>query len=153
MLTFLLEPYVNDNVQIEKMDRHSGHAPDRPCFPGSHVPARHDLYQEYGQGSILVVVGGHWVEGAWKIIAGALLAFMLMKVIGAKREVLEKWMYIEVALVMFTGILGTGHRLLDWIGTPKYWLWIGGFSPARSNPFRFSSWCGMLSGQHRNRET
>jgi len=67
-----------------------------------------------------------WVEGAWEIIAGALLAFMLMKVIGAKREVLEKWMYIEVGLVMFTGILGTGHHYY-WIGTPKYWLWIGGF--------------------------
>ncbi len=40
-----------------------------------------------------------WVEGAWEIIAGALLAFMLMKTIGAKREVLEKWMYIEVGLV------------------------------------------------------
>ena len=67
-----------------------------------------------------------WVEGAWEVIAGALLAFMLMKVIGAKREVLEKWMYIEVGLVMFTGILGTGHHYY-WIGTPKYWLWVGGF--------------------------
>jgi nitric oxide reductase subunit B len=67
-----------------------------------------------------------WVEGAWEIIAGALLAFMLMKTIGAKREVLEKWMYIEVGLVMFTGILGTGHHYY-WIGTPKYWLWVGGF--------------------------
>ena len=67
-----------------------------------------------------------WVEGAWEIIAGALLAFMLMKTIGAKREVLEKWMYIEVGLVMFTGILGTGHHYY-WIGTPSYWLWVGGF--------------------------
>jgi len=67
-----------------------------------------------------------WVEGAWEVIAGALLAFMLMKVLGAKREVLEKWMYIEVGLVMFTGILGTGHHYY-WIGTPKYWLWVGGF--------------------------
>jgi nitric oxide reductase subunit B len=67
-----------------------------------------------------------WVEGAWEIIAGALLAFMLMKTIGAKREVVEKWMYIEVGLVMFTGILGTGHHYY-WIGTPKYWLWVGGF--------------------------
>ncbi len=70
-----------------------------------------------------------WVEGAWEIIAGALLAFMLMKTIGAKREVLEKWMYIEVGLVMFTGILGTGHHYY-WIGTPRYWLWVGGFFSA-----------------------
>jgi nitric oxide reductase subunit B len=70
-----------------------------------------------------------WVEGAWEIIAGALLAFMLMKTIGAKRQVLEKWMYIEVGLVMFTGILGTGHHYY-WIGTPNYWLWVGGFFSA-----------------------
>jgi len=70
-----------------------------------------------------------WVEGSWEIIAGALLAFMLMKTIGAKREVVEKWMYIEVGLVMFTGILGTGHHYY-WIGTPKYWLWVGGFFSA-----------------------
>jgi len=46
-----------------------------------------------------------WVEGAWEVIAGALLAFMLMKVVGARREVVEKWMYVEVGFVMFTGIL------------------------------------------------
>lgn len=67
-----------------------------------------------------------WVEGSWEVIAGALLAFMLMKTIGAKREVVEKWMYIEVGLVLFTGILGTGHHYY-FIGTPKYWHWIGGF--------------------------
>jgi nitric oxide reductase subunit B len=70
-----------------------------------------------------------WVEGSWEVIAGALLAFMLMKTIGAKREVLEKWMYIEVGLVLFTGILGTGHHYY-FIGTPKYWHWIGGFFSA-----------------------
>ncbi len=81
-----------------------------------------------------------WVEGAWEIIAGALLAFMLMKVIGAKREVLEKWMYIEVGLVMFTGILGTGHHYY-WIGTPAYWLWIGGiFSSLEPIPLLVMVW-------------
>ncbi len=81
-----------------------------------------------------------WVEGAWEIIAGALLAFMLMKVIGAQREVLEKWMYIEVGLVMFTGILGTGHHYY-WIGTPKYWLWVGGiFSSLEPLPLLLMVW-------------
>jgi nitric oxide reductase subunit B len=81
-----------------------------------------------------------WVEGAWEIIAGALLAFMLMKVMGAKREVLEKWMYIEVGLVMFTGILGTGHHYY-WIGTPKYWLWVGGiFSSLEPLPLLLMVW-------------
>lgn len=81
-----------------------------------------------------------WVEGAWEIIAGALLAFMLMKTIGAKREVLEKWMYIEVGLVLFTGILGTGHHYY-WIGTPGYWLWVGGiFSSLEPIPLLLMVW-------------
>jgi nitric oxide reductase subunit B len=65
---------------------------------------------------------------------------MLMKVTGAKREVLEKWMYIEVALVLFTGILGTGHHYY-WIGTPAYWLWLGGiFSSLEPLPLLFMVW-------------
>jgi nitric oxide reductase subunit B len=81
-----------------------------------------------------------WVEGSWEVIAGALLAFMLMKTIGAKREVLEKWMYIEVGLVLFTGILGTGHHYY-FIGTPKYWLWVGGiFSSLEPIPLLFMVW-------------
>lgn len=81
-----------------------------------------------------------WVEGAWEIIAGALLAFMLMKVTGVRREVVEKWMYIEVGLVMFTGILGTGHHYY-WIGTPGYWLWVGGiFSSLEPIPLLVMVW-------------
>ena len=81
-----------------------------------------------------------WVEGAWEIIAGALLAFMLMKLVGARREVVEKWMYVEVGLVMFTGILGTGHHYY-WIGTPSYWLWIGGiFSSLEPIPLLVMVW-------------
>ncbi|HCZ11700.1 MAG TPA: nitric-oxide reductase, partial [Nitrospiraceae bacterium] len=81
-----------------------------------------------------------WVEGAWEVIAGALLAFMLMKTTGVKREVVEKWMYIEVGLVMFTGILGIGHHYY-WIGTPSYWLWIGGiFSSLEPVPLLIMVW-------------
>lgn len=81
-----------------------------------------------------------WVEGAWEVIAGALLAFMLMKTVGAKREVVEKWMYIEVGLVLFTGILGLGHHYY-WIGTPSYWLWIGGiFSSLEPIPLLLMVW-------------
>src|SRR5574341_440013 len=81
-----------------------------------------------------------WVEAAWEVIAGALLAFMLMKTIGAKREVVEKWMYIEVGLVLFTGILGTGHHYY-FIGTPKYWFWVGGiFSSLEPVPLLVMVW-------------
>jgi nitric oxide reductase subunit B len=67
-----------------------------------------------------------WVEGSWELIAAALLAFMLHKLLGTDVKILAKWMYIEVGLVLFTGILGLGHHYY-WIGTPKYWLWVGGF--------------------------
>jgi nitric oxide reductase subunit B len=81
-----------------------------------------------------------WVEGSWEIIAGALLAFMLSRITNAPRHLLEKWMYIEVALVMFTGILGTGHHFY-WIGTPAYWLWVGGiFSALEPLPLLLMVW-------------
>lgn len=91
-----------------------------------------------------------WVEGSWEIIAGALLAFMLMKVTNVKREVVERWMYIEVALVLFTGILGTGHHYY-WIGTPQYWLWVGGiFSSLEPIPLLLMVWDAFrTTRQHR----
>ena len=66
-----------------------------------------------------------WTEGAWELIASAIMAFILLKITGVERELVEKWLYVEVGLVLFTGITGTGHHYY-WIGTPKYWLWIGG---------------------------
>ena len=43
-------------------------------------------------------------------------------------------MFAEVALVLLTGIIGTGHHYF-WIGTPHYWLWWGGiFSVAEPIP-------------------
>jgi nitric oxide reductase large subunit len=37
-----------------------------------------------------------WVEGSWELIAAALLAFMLHKLLNADVKMLAKWMYIEV---------------------------------------------------------
>jgi nitric oxide reductase subunit B len=65
-----------------------------------------------------------WVEGAWELITGALMAFVLMRLTGVDRALVEKWLYIEVGLVLFTGIVGTGHHYY-WIGAPSYWLWWG----------------------------
>jgi len=81
-----------------------------------------------------------WVEGSWELIAAALLAFMLHKLLGTDVKVLAKWMYIEVGLVLFTGILGLGHHYY-WIGTPQYWLWIGGiFSSLEPIPLLLMVW-------------
>ena len=67
-----------------------------------------------------------WVEATWEVLVGAILAYGLMKTLGARREIVETWLYVEVALMFGSGILGLGHHYF-WIGTPEYWLSIGGF--------------------------
>lgn len=66
-----------------------------------------------------------WVEGVWELIMGAILAFLLIKLTGVDREVIEKWLYVIVGLTFLSGILGTGHHYY-YIGAPEYWLLIGG---------------------------
>jgi len=66
-----------------------------------------------------------WVEGVWELIMGAILAFLLIKLTGVDREVIEKWLYVIVGLTFLSGILGTGHHYY-YIGAPEYWLIIGG---------------------------
>jgi nitric oxide reductase subunit B len=66
-----------------------------------------------------------WVEGVWELILGAMLSYLLIKLTGVDREVIEKWLYVIVGFTFLSGILGTGHHYY-FIGTPKYWLWIGG---------------------------
>ncbi len=70
-----------------------------------------------------------WVEGAWELVTAAIFAFVLMKLTGVDRQVVEKWLYVEIGLFLFTGITGTGHHYY-WIGAPKYWLWFGGIFSA-----------------------
>ncbi len=66
-----------------------------------------------------------WVEGVWELIMGGMLSFLLIKLTGVDREIVEKWLYIIVGFTFLSGILGTGHHYY-YIGTPKYWLIIGG---------------------------
>ena len=76
-----------------------------------------------------------WVEGVWELILGSLLAFVLIKVTGVDREVIEKWLYMIIAMTLITGIIGTGHHYF-WIGTPEYWQWFGSvFSALEPIPF------------------
>jgi nitric oxide reductase subunit B len=76
-----------------------------------------------------------WVEGVWELILGSILAFVLIKVTGVDREVIEKWLYVIITLTLVTGILGTGHHYF-WIGTPEYWQLIGSiFSALEPIPF------------------
>ncbi len=76
-----------------------------------------------------------WVEGVWELIMGAILAFVLIKITGVDREVIEKWLYIIIALTLISGIIGTGHHYF-WIGAPGYWQWFGSiFSALEPIPF------------------
>ncbi len=76
-----------------------------------------------------------WVEGVWELILGSILAFVLIKTTGVDREVIEKWLYIIIAMTLITGIIGTGHHYF-WIGAPEYWLWWGSiFSALEPIPF------------------
>jgi nitric oxide reductase subunit B len=70
-----------------------------------------------------------WVEGVWEMIQGSLLAYLLIRLTGADREVMEKWLYVIVGLVFIAGVIGTAHHYY-WIGVPYYWLPIGGFFSA-----------------------
>ncbi len=70
-----------------------------------------------------------WVEGVWMMIMGAFLAYLLIRLSGVDREVMEKWLYVIVGLVFIAGILGTAHHYY-WVGVPTYWLPIGGFFSA-----------------------
>lgn len=76
-----------------------------------------------------------WVEGVWELIMASMLAFLLIKLTGVDREIVEKWLYVIVGAALFSGILGTGHHYY-WIGLPSYWQWIGTiFSAVEPLPF------------------
>ncbi len=70
-----------------------------------------------------------WVEGVWELIMGGILAFLLIKLTGVDREVIEKWLYVIVGLTFLSGVLGTGHHYY-YIGVNKIWLVVGGIFSA-----------------------
>jgi len=93
-----------------------------------------------------------WVEGTWEIIASAIMAYLLVKLTDADRTRVAKWMYAEVALVLFTGIVGIGHHYY-WIGTPRYWLlWGAVFSAAEPLPLVLMVWDTFTHMKHRHPE-
>ena len=76
-----------------------------------------------------------WVEATWELVMAAILGYLMLKLTGVDREVIEKWLYVIVSTALFSGILGTGHHYL-WIGTPGYWQWVGSiFSTFEVVPF------------------
>ena len=106
------------------------------------IPAFYMAGLMYGKGSHLTNaeywrwwVVHLWVEGVWELVMASILAFIMLKLTGVDREVIEKWLYAIVATSLFTGVLGTGHHYY-WIGAPSYWTWIGSiFSSLEVIPF------------------
>ncbi len=91
-----------------------------------------------------------WVEGVWELILGSILAYVLIKVTGVDREVIEKWLYLIIAMTLISGIIGTGHHYF-WIGTPEYWQWWGSiFSAIEPIPFfMMTVWAFNMVNQRR----
>ena len=38
-----------------------------------------------------------WVEATWELVMAAILGFLMLKLTGVDREVVEKWLYVIVA--------------------------------------------------------
>jgi nitric oxide reductase subunit B len=93
-------------------------------LPGM-VPTDHQTHDSYLRWWVVHL----WVEGVWELIMGGILAFLLIKLTGVDREVVEKWLYVIVGFTFLSGILGTGHHYY-FIGVPKYWLLVGGIFSA-----------------------
>ncbi|HQR53579.1 MAG TPA: cbb3-type cytochrome c oxidase subunit I [Burkholderiales bacterium] len=93
-----------------------------------------------------------WVEGVWELILGALLAFVLIKTTGVDREVIDKWLYLIIAMALVTGILGTGHHYF-FIGLPGYWSWVGSvFGALEPIPFFMMTLFAFNMVQRRKRD-
>lgn len=93
-------------------------------LPGM-IPTRNQTVDSYWRWWVVHL----WVEGVWELIMGGILAYLLIKLTGVDRELVEKWLYVIVGFTFLSGVLGTGHHYY-WIGTPKYWLMVGGIFSA-----------------------
>ena len=91
-----------------------------------------------------------WVEGVWELIMGGILAFLLIKLTGVDREVIEKWLYVIVGLTFLSGILGTGHHYY-YIGVGKIWLIVGGIF-SMLEPLAFLAMALFAIGMYRKGE-
>ena len=52
-----------------------------------------------------------WVEGVWELVMASVLAFLMIKMTGVDREVIEKWLYAIVGLALFSGLRAGPGRL------------------------------------------
>ncbi len=82
----------------------------------------------------------YWVEASFELIAAGVIALILLAMTQVRREIIEKYLAIEVALILLTGIIGQGHHYY-WIGTPGIWIFLGGlFSALEPVPLFLMVW-------------
>ncbi|KOR30976.1 nitric oxide reductase [Achromatium sp. WMS2] len=65
-----------------------------------------------------------WIRCTWELMAAAMLAFLLIRITGVHRNIIEKWLYLISAAVLVSGLIGVGQHYY-WIGAPDYWYWWG----------------------------
>lgn len=65
-----------------------------------------------------------WEEMSLELAGTGVIAALLLTMTRVRRETLAAVIYLELALVVMTGIFSTGHHYY-WIGLPSYWLTIG----------------------------
>jgi nitric oxide reductase subunit B len=53
-----------------------------------------------------------WVEGVWELVMASILAFLMIKLTGVDREVVEKWLYVIIAMALIAKHWGNLQRLM-----------------------------------------
>jgi nitric oxide reductase subunit B len=73
----------------------------------------------------------YWVEGALEVAYVGAFGLLLMVLIPVDkvRKIVDKYVFYDVVLAATSGILGQGHHYF-WIGTPTFWIMIGGIFSA-----------------------
>ncbi len=66
-----------------------------------------------------------WEELSKQILVAAIMVALLLDLNPKGRKSLEKLLLIHVALIIISAAFATGHHYY-WIGTPYFWLWVGG---------------------------
>lgn len=69
----------------------------------------------------------YWVEGALEVAYAGAFGLLLMVLIPDPRvkKIVDKYIYYDVVLAATSGVIGQGHHYF-WIGTPTFWIMMGG---------------------------
>ncbi|WP_371371898.1 cbb3-type cytochrome c oxidase subunit I [Sporomusa aerivorans] len=66
-----------------------------------------------------------WEEMSLELIGTGVLAAVVMTLPGMQRSTIENVLYLDIIIMVVTGVLATGHHYY-WAGGPAYWIWVGG---------------------------